>query len=264
MKLMVNSRQVLMKTEQNRITLFNIGSLRFDLHHGVLGILSTILVSYALLLDTLFGTLPFWLSLSIIGSTSSLAMGSYSLLHQVPISTEIMWFIIPPHQEAFKRTISIIGYLNLRLAHQLEYLDFPTNILIRLINNDLAHKMSRLIFPMILLPYNLKHFLPLKCDLRNGNTWIFIIPMCTFVNIDLYLQFPSSWSNEADAWTRADHWNKYVANIPYLLLTLWCTLFIAFMFTVAFRGHLRMRYCYWTAAGIFGMLCVRLFMALLS
>jgi len=257
-----------------RRTLFTIGSLRFDMNHGVLGILSTILVSYSLFLIHIgFGgvpsvSLPFWLSLSIVMSTTALATGSYSLLPQVPISSKICWFIVPPHREAFKRTIAIVGYLNLRLVHQFGWLDFSKMIIGRNEQSLSQFFISRMFFPLLLARYNSLYFLPFDSDLKNGNTWVFIIPMCIGVNIDAYFQFPSignssEWPIRPEAWERVDHWNTDVVNIPYLLLVLWCTLQIAFMFTIAFRGHIHIKTCYWFAAGVVGMLCCRLKSAIL-
>jgi len=258
-----------------RRTLFTIGSLRFDMNHGVLGILSTILVSYSLFLIHIGGvistSLPFWLSFSIVISTTALASGSYSLLPQVPISSKICWFIVPPHREAFRRTISIIGYLNLRLIHQFGWMDFSKIMAWK--DNEEQQLLSqlfigRLFFSLILVRYNSVYFLPFDANFKNGNTWIFIIPMCIAVNIDTYFQFPSfdnsfEWMEKLEAWERVDNWNTNVINVPYLLLILFSALQIAFLFTIAFRGHIHIKTCYWIAAGVVGMLCIPLKSAIL-
>jgi len=303
----------------NRYTLFKIGSLRFDLGHGVMGIISSILVTYSLYLtemdkrsrrlynstswinsisesdfdtDTVetFDKLPSFslpplLFLSIVVSTTILAFGSTNLLHQVPNSSIITWFIIPPHRLAFERTISVIGYLNLRLVHQwiqqqkrlLDWLFTP-----KLTGNNTGNNgWISLLFPIGLLFYQTHQFFPLHLDYCNGNTYVFVIPMWIGLLVDCIHQFPvigkidrssmvlllhwrdnmssiQSQLNSSEVWEKVNYWNENIVDVHYLILTLLCALQVAFMFSVSFRGHLDIRICYWIAALVVGFLCIRL------
>ena len=261
------------ETLKQRVIFFRIGPLRFGVH-GVAGILGTIFVSYALILSHHNHSISTWLSIAIVISTVTSSLGSYSLLSQVPKQSHITSWIFPPHREAFKRTIAIIGYLNLRLVHQWQW------------TVPLFHNDESFIFPIVLLLYTNYYFFPFRLDYKNGNTWFFIVPMFVGFNIDSMHQFPridsfgdklnnilmstsishfkdnitvfSSCVNYTN-WDDVHHWNQNKVNESYLLLTLLCALQIAFMFTVAFRGWMSIRYCYWIAVIEVGMLCVRLF-----
>lgn len=251
------------KNPQKRIIFFRIGPLRFGIH-GVAGMLSLILTSISLYYsyyEIQAISLPLG---SAVVSTSLLAsIGSYGLLQQVPTSSKITSWIIPPHKEAFKRTIAIIGYLNIRLIHQWQWFDMIFGI----------EKVKQSIFvPILLLVYTMYHFFPLGASLSNGNTWVFVLPMFLGFSFDCWQQFPTFPFFSVDklvdtnsyhmSWERVHAWNDLQVNETYLLLTLWCALQIAFMFTVAFRGLMNIRYCYWIAAVQVGLLCVRLVQSL--
>jgi len=280
---------------QKRRFLFRLGVLRFGVH-GCFGILSTILVSYALYLVNFSESsssnnkselstqqlLPLWLSVSIVFCTLVLAIGSYGILSQVPKSTKISWFIIPPHREAFKRTVAIAGYLNLRFMHQMGWFqpifDCVQEVLIKfdifsnlceaashdggLLNNQ--QHCGEVAFPIGMFLYDMYHFFPRNANFKNGNTWVFIIPMWLGFNCDTFHQFPSIEMNEtlgsspSLSWDRVVEWNSNVVDVPYLLLTLFCTIQVAFMFTLAFRNYVHIQVCYWVAAAVVFALCVRL------
>jgi len=121
-----------------------------------------------------------------------------------------------------------------------------------------------MIFPFLLFLYTNYHFLPRHADYFNGNTWVFVIPMFLGFNIDTFMQFPEFDMKTITTnpnWDGAHNWNQNRVNETYLLLTLLCALQIAFMFTVAFRGRMSIKYCYWIAAIEVGLLCMRLFRA---
>ena len=241
---------------KTRIIFFRIGPLRFGVH-GISGMASLILASISLYYsyyEIKAISLPLGFAVSFTSLLAS--VGSYGLLQQVPTSTKIASWIIPPHKEAFKRTIAIIGYLNIRLIHQWRWFDMIF---------DIKTVKESILFPILLFVYTMYHFFPLGASLSNGNTWVFVLPMFLGFSFDCWQQFPFfSLDNLSDtntyhmSWERVHAWNALQVNETYLLLTLWCALQIAFMFTVAFRGLMNIRYCYWIAAVQVGLLCVRL------
>ena len=234
-----------------RVIFFRIGPLRFGFH-GIFGIISTFVVSYSLFKSYTGASIPFWLGLGAVVTSTINAVGSYGLLPQVPNTSHITSWIFPPHKEAFKRTIAIVGYLNIRLVHEWQWI----------LGNE------SIVFPLLLFSYTTYHFFPRQRDYFNGNTWVFVFPMFIGFNIDTFMQFPSmEWrriiSSPAtfltDAkWHDVHSWNQNRIDETYLLLTLLCALQIAFMFTIAFRGRMSIQVCYWIAAAEVGLLCVRL------
>lgn len=239
-------------SKRGAIVFFRIGALRFGVH-GVVGIISVIQVSYALFSSYMGHAIPSWLALSAVSSCIINSVGSYELLNQVPTTSKIASWIFPPHREAFKRTIAITGYLNIRLLHEWQWFLGRESIL----------------FPLILFMYTNYHFFPFNSDYSNGNTWVFVLPMFLGFNIDTFKQFPvmdfkalsveslkSSLTNAR--WHHVHEWNTERVDETYLLLTLLCALQIAFMFTVAFRGRMSIQRCYWIAAAEVTLLCIRL------
>ena len=115
--------------------------------------------------------------------TQILANHALTLLDQVPHQTVIVkpnW-VVAPHQEAFRRTIAMMGYANLRLLGQVVmqsqlFVDYPFRHYIH----------------YILLGRSWYQFNPLSSNFYNGNTYIFVIPMFVGVTLDLcqFLYFP--------------------------------------------------------------------------
>jgi len=327
----------------NNKFLFKIGPLRFDVH-GTTGIVSSGLLLYALFLvvyhqyqqqpkqcymsddnncydeqqqkEASLFKLPIWLGLSIVVSSLMCSIGSYPLLPQAPMSTPILPWIIPPHREAFRRTIAITGYLNIRLLQQMGGWDLLSSLLdkcLQLYDNtsQLDTTTSRLVFAIGIFFYAQWFFFPRKWDLKNGNTWTFVLPMWLGFTSEALHQFPSSCSimkntppeevlpmlnnttisqaslkllerflfytnNDTELvintndnfvakttceWEKVDIWNATIVNVPYLLLTLYCSLTIAFFFTLSFRGIMNIYFCYWFAVIVVGALSVRLYTA---
>jgi len=243
------------RRSKKSVVFFRIGALRFGVH-GVCGIISTIVVSYSLFKSYRGEAIPFWLAFSIVMTSAVNSVGSYNLLPQVPNSSRIASWIVPPHREAFKHAIAIVGYLNIRLVHEWDCW--------------VLGKES-LLFPILLLLYTNYHFFPRHSDYFNGNTWVFVLPLFLGFNIDTIMQFPSIGLKNQNSmyartntfmsdlhWDNVHEWNQYRVDETYLLLTLLCTLLCAFTFTVAFRGRISIRACYWISAVQVGLLCVRL------
>lgn len=274
------------KKNSSPLVFFRVGPFRFGIH-GVAGLLSFIFVTYGLILSKQKQQLN-GISIVIVISTLISSIGSYSLLSQVPNTSHISSWIIPPHREAFKRTIAIIVYLNLRLVHLWQW-NFQGMSINGNDANIILHDRS-LIFPVLLLVYTNYNFFPLHLDYTNGNTWVFVVPMFLAINIDAIYQFPSIVSSKDEVltlwrqcnndemnnsivnkmyvlhefiaqhsdWNHVHDWNQNKVNETYLLLTLFCALQIAFMFTIAFRGKMSIKSCYWIAAIEVALLCIRL------
>lgn len=231
--------------KRERAIFFRLGPLRFGFH-GIFGMLGIIAVSYAFFKSFMGESIPLWLAFSILVTTLSSSFGSYGLLSQVPKTSKIASWIFPPHKEAFKRTIAIVGYLNIRLVHEWQWI----------LGNE------SLVFPLLLSFYTSYHFFPRQTDYFNGNTWVFVIPMFIGFSTDTFMQFPKLDKGMLISdrnWNDVNDWNKNRVNETYLLLTLLCALQIAFMFTLAFRGLISIRFCYWIAAVQVGLLCIRLY-----
>jgi hypothetical protein len=284
-----DTQSLSLSSRTKKIIFFKIGALRFGVH-GVMGILSMIIVIYALLLSThhkrvtsttTVTTTPNLLSILIVISTLIVAIDSYSLLHQVPLSSKITSFIIPPHREAFKRTIAMTVYINMRLCQEWEWLEriiFHLVVLPATTTNIhsvdatshyqfimIQKVCSTLFYPFIFSTFTCYHFYPFKANMLNGNTWVFIFPMWLGVSIDTYNQFlyllqlvlPFTASVGRSTIMMNEFWNRDVINEQFLLITMFCTLFIAFMFTLSFRGYMNIKKCYWISALIVGFLCYR-------
>lgn len=274
----------------HRFIFFRIGPLRFGFH-GLMGILSIILTLTALFLSKknnsiLLANQHPLLTLSIVLSTLSVAVGSYGMMNQVPISSHITSFkilnmsVVPPHRDAFQRTIAIVGYLNLRLCQTWNWWGFfgqdhgPAcsssvfkstsdismgGLLLHIV--EWGSCCQPLLFAFVLAGYTNYHFFPLQADYWNGNTFVFVLPMWIGFSVDAFHQFPT-WSYDKFVvldWDRVRHWNESRVNETYLLWTLVNALQIAFMFTVAFRGKLSIQTCYWVAAVQVGCLFTGLF-----
>ena len=287
-------------SHQHRWIIFRAGPLRFGFH-GVMGIVSLLLTTIALYQSYIGKADPTSIvydnssnvgtavSIGVFISTSAVSIGSYGLLSQVPLTSHISSWIFPPHRNAFERTIAIVGYLNLRLSHRWSWW---TNIFCFVRRHSFKwfewsesdcknNSFENLVFASILLLYTNYHFFPFKADLKNGNTWVFVLPMWIGFSIDAIHQIPklvvlkqtearvsSIWNgglygDGEDSllsldWNSVWEWRKSKVDETYLLMTLWCALQIAFMFTIAFRGKMNIRTCYWIAAAEVGLLCVGL------
>ena len=213
-----------------------LGTLRFGLH-GLLGVSNFFLCLVALVAGGSSKIVP---SMVIVG-TAFTALSSIKLLDQVPNTSYISHNIIPPHREAFKRTIAIVGYLDLRLAHQLGWF------------NMLSSHVK--VFGALISLYNLVFFFP-RGAFGNGNTWVFIVPMWAGISIDTSHQVMSALEMPTE-------WNERVVTAPYILFTLLVTLVVAFSFTLAFRKYIHITTTYWTAAacvlGLIAGMLVRLY-----
>lgn len=257
--------------------MFRLKSFRFGVH-GIAGICGFFLTLIAYLRSNFGYNLSPMLCASIILSTSVTAIGSYSLLSQVPLTSNILtsWVnIFPPHRHAFRRTIAITGYLNLRLLDEWEWFGIVPTALYKENGfvDDENVPLKSILFPMCLFLYTAYHFSPISADFSNGNTWVFIIPMFIAFSVDAFKQWPriniegaslgrSALKQvifEAD-WVEVNKWNTNRIDETYLLLTLLCTLQVAFMFTIAFRKNMiSIRSCYWIAAIEVGLLCIKVF-----
>lgn len=190
--------------QQPKKSPYGLGKLRFQRSHGILGISSLPLVLWAMY--TVKMTSDFQhiaLSLAVL-STAALGKSAIPLLTQVPKSTVISstWNIIPPHKEAFRRTIAFVGYLDLRLANEL----FKSVYFTKSEWQQFSMEEWQSCFATALTIYYLFFFLP-RGSFDNGNTWVFIVPMFLGLGIDVYHQAPSTFMS----------WNNSVVSVDYLL-----------------------------------------------
>ena len=190
---------------------FRWGKLRYGFH----GIWATfcVIATIACMISTEY----VWVA---IAANQVLAMDAYSLLDQVPHSTVIVknW-IVAPHKEAFKRTMAVMHYTSLRLCRP--WLPLPLYI------------------PLLAFCWSL--FLPFNCDLSNGNTYFFPIPMFLGVSVDIM----------AHLWSAEDY-----LTTQYLLAIQFSALCLAFAFTLAFRGIVPIKPIYFGSAAVVGGLLV--------
>lgn len=189
---------------------FRWGSLRFGFH-GIWAILTFIVTTICIVSGNQFYLWP-----SMIGN-QVLALHAYSLLGQVPRSTIICRGFVAPHQEAFKRTIAMMNYTNLRLAQPW----IP----------------SALVY-CPLLAWCWWQFVPLDSDFRNGNTWIFVVPMFFGVSLDMTQSL------------LMEHYCGLSSLVSWrwLLGIHMSAMLMAFAFTVAFRGIISIQRIYFGAA----------------
>jgi hypothetical protein len=187
------------------------GSLRFGFH-GIWAILTFVVTTICFVSGNKFYLWP-----SMIGN-QVLALHAYSLLDQVPRSTTICRGFVAPHQEAFKRTIAMMNYTNLRLAQPW----IP----------------SAIYYPLSALSW--WQFAPLHSDFRNGNTWIFVVPMFFGVSLDMtqslvMKHYCGLSSSSLVSWR-------------WLLGVHMSAMSMAFAFTLSFRGMISIQRIYFGAA----------------
>ncbi|KAI2508974.1 hypothetical protein MHU86_5469 [Fragilaria crotonensis] len=206
---------------QNKASRFLIRwrSLRFGFH-GMWAMLTMLVTTICIISEN---DVYFWPS--VIGN-QVLAMHAYSLLDQVPLSTKICRGFVAPHREAFKRTIAMMLYTNLRLVHPW----IPSGLLY---------------YPLLAVTW--WQFVPLNSDFRNGNTWIFVVPM--FVGVSLEM---------AQSLLMEHHCGGLPSLVPprILLVVNWSAMVMAFGFTLAFRGMVSIQRIYFGAAFFVALLFV--------
>ena len=157
------------------------------------------------------------------------------IIDQAPKQTVVMshpFKVIPPHRDAFLRTASSMLYLCMRIAWNIT-------------SSYSLHGKQSWIWGSALLHYAWSNFVPSKTvDWTNGNTWIFIVPMALGLSVDALMQLPPLQCTEFGTAC----WNDDIVTQLNLLWILLSGLVIAFVFTVAFRGVMSVKRCYWGAA----------------
>lgn len=193
-------------------------SLRFGFH-GLWAVLTMLVTTVGIIWEN---NVTVWLAM--VGN-QVLAMHAYSLLDQVPLSTRICRGFVAPHREAFKRTIAMMLFTNLRLIQPW----IPSGVYL----------------PLLALAW--WQFVPLNSDFGNGNTWIFVIPM--FVGVSL---------ETAQSLLMEHHCGGLPSLVPkrFLLALHWSAMVMAFAFTLAFRGIISIQRIYFGAAFFVALLFV--------
>jgi hypothetical protein len=209
--------------------------------HGISGLISTLLVCIAIGAHHVY-IIPNTLSILAAIASVVTASSGMNIVDQAPKQTVVMEWpfkVIPPHRDAFKRTAYSIYYLCGRICwntiqyhHQQQQYSATTTTALNWIWG-----MSALIYAMTkFIPS------PRDLDLSNGNTWIFVGPMAIGLTVDALFQIPML--SQGDQL----RWNEDVITQVDLLWILLVGLVVAFVFTLAFRGVLGIRKCYWMAA----------------
>ena len=228
--------------------------LRFGLH-GWSGVVSTTFTLAAALAAHRYSESAWSSTLSICAAiTASISASSgVPLIGQAPVRTVISKNVIPPHREAFRRTASSVYYLSSRIAwnHIRRYFGGLGSS-----NNDnTALAMLDWTWGCFAILYAIRYFLPRihETEWRNGNTYVFVLPMASGIIADAIFQSPLlQCRNESSCW------NKDVVNEVDLLCVLLSALVVAFVFTLAFRGTLGIRKCYWGSAFVVHSICLYL------
>lgn len=213
-------------------------NLVFRSTHGITGVVSTLFVCIAIATHHV-NIVPNVLSILAAIASIITASSGMSIVDQAPKQTVVMerpFKVIPPHRDAFKRTASSIYYLSARLCWNTVSDSDAVN------NNDALNW----IWGISALCYAIIKFVPSprNVDLTNGNTWVFVIPMAAGLTADALFQLPLLQCNDGLCW------NQDVITQIDLLWVLLSGLVVAFVFTLAFRGVLGIRRCYWGAASV--------------
>ena len=225
--------------------------VQFRNTHGFVGLSALLLVSAAI-----FAT--YWSQrssrlrdvrdvLSMLGCIASIATShtGMQIIDQAPRQTVVMsrpFQVIPPHRDAFLRTSYSIFYLCMRIAWNIT-------------SSYSLHGKQSWIWSLVLLHYALSKFIPSKTiDWTNGNTWIFIVPMALGLSVDALMQLPAIQCTQFGT----SCWNDDIVTQRNLLWILLSGLVIAFVFTVAFRGVMSVKRCYWGAALVVWLIVIHL------
>jgi hypothetical protein len=162
--------------------------------------------------------------------------------------------VVPPHRDAFGRTAKSVYYLCARIlvanvAHvvhcRVESIDHSG------ICDGLAASVVRWGCGISAVLYATNHFVPRVADVdwHNGNTYVFVLPMALGLSVDAFFQLPAFQCIVGDGYGGGTPcWNEDVITQLDLLCVLLTGLIVAFSFTLAFRGMLDIRRCYWGSA----------------
>mmetsp|Transcript_60463 Transcript_60463/g.148353 ORF Transcript_60463/g.148353 Transcript_60463/m.148353 type:complete len:285 (-) Transcript_60463:89-943(-) len=221
--------------------------LRFGVH-GWSGVTSTALTSAALLAQSTgsaalsSSTTAALFSLSAAAAAAVTASSGVPLVNQAPVCTVIAKDVVPPHRDAFRRTASSVYYLCFRIVwnHVRPYFREPLN--------DWSTSVVDWTWGFAALVYALQNFLPRSEAIEwwNGNTYVFVLPMATGIIADALFQLPLF---QCQVYKSEKYcWNDNVVTEREVLSILLSALVVAFVFTLAFRGSLGIRTCYWGSA----------------
>ena len=238
--------------------------------HGIYGLISTVLTCIAIV--THHYTMPssgstttsvISMAASILAAVTSVvtAASGLHIVDQAPKQTVVMtspFRVVPPHRDAFRRTSYSIYYLGARICRNVSMSNYYYHDHSRLgkeqystitynQHNNNNYTVLDWIWGIGCICYAAQYFIPKNpsnLDVTNGNTWIFVIPMAIGLSVDVVFQLPLFQCNKITHMC----WNDNVVTQLDLLMVLLSGLLVAFVFTLAFRGVLGIRYCYWGAA----------------
>ena len=215
---------------------FTVGGLRIAEFHGITGATSLCLSTGSIAYPTCH-MLVFAATLL----SSVVAIHADTLLDQVPLQTTICRRpvqTVAPHRDAFRRTSIILLYVNARI---LALLLGPVEG-VRIFSFDYSSLISTVVISFCCL----RMYFPWKpLDWTNGNTYCFVVPMMVGVFGD-YVVTMTHYENNLLSLSHTDQDNWL--SVRELLVVQWSGLIIAFLFTLAFRKHISIRWLYWIAS----------------
>jgi hypothetical protein len=209
-----------------------------------------------------------------ISSSLYTATSGIRIVDQAPKQTVIMTtpiiYIIPPHRDAFKRTAYSIYYICTRILWNILV---PAALHHQHLGWLTAASLLHWVYGCSAVIYATIYFLPQfhNIDYKNGNTYIFMIPMGCGLFVDAVFQLPLLQCHPHSYYTTNNNnnntegvvvcWNINIITQLDLLLVLLSGLVVAFAFTLAFRTVLPIKHCYWYSAlivhGIVGYLITK-------
>ena len=169
-------------------------------HHGFLGSFSLAVTTGAVV------SRDSRLILLTILATTPLSLNSMTLLGHAPPFTAIARGIVAPHREAYKRTIAVALYINVRLVFAMGW--WPSSL-------GAGYGVAVALWAAWLCP---------RTSFDNGNTFIFVAPIFGGVAWDAGHQLACLGSGSCA-------WNAEVATVGTLLGAQVATLVVAFSFT---------------------------------
>jgi hypothetical protein len=173
------------------------------------------------------------------------------IVNQAPRQTIIMVRpikVVPPHRDAFGRTAKSVYYLCARIvSSNIAWMHHVAVVASSEVYDGRGVNVVRWGHGFAAILYATRYFVPRAKDVdwENGNTYVFVIPMAVGLSVDAFFQLPILQCSGGGG---GACWNKDVITQLDLLCVLLSGLVVAFSFTLAFRGILGIRQCYWGAA----------------
>lgn len=185
-------------------------------------------------------------SLACVAAAAASAIAAASgvaVVDQAPRRTVVMERpvrVVPPHRDAFRRTAWSIYYLCARVCWNVVGSPPPSG----------GQGVVGWVWGCASVAYAKVYFVPSAKDVdwTNGNTYVFVLPMAAGLLVDALFQLPILQCHTEHGNEYTSCWNDDVITQVDLLWVNLSGLVVAFIFTLAFRGVLGIKSCYWSAA----------------